>query len=69
MPTGHDLTASCGAPALRAVAVSQSDYVIFLLETTWLAVSVWVSEHGHLVGAVALAGLQRRQLTRETVRA
>lgn len=32
---------------------------MFLAETTWLALSIWVSDHGLLLGAVALTSLQR----------
>lgn len=43
---------------------------MFLVETTWLALTIWVSEHGPLLGAVALTGLQARAiLSRSSVRA
>ena len=35
---------------------------MFLVESTWLALSIWLNEHGMLLGAMALAGLQRRQV-------
>jgi hypothetical protein len=32
--------------------------VEFLLETTWLALTIWANEYGALVAAVMLVGVQ-----------
>lgn len=34
--------------------------MMFLMGSTWLAVNVWLSEHGALLAAVALAGVSWR---------
>ena len=36
----------------------------FLLASTWLALSIWVSEHGGLLSAVAVAGVAWRPVVR-----
>lgn len=33
---------------------------MFLVESTWLALSIWLTEHGMLLGAVALTAVQRQ---------
>jgi hypothetical protein len=34
---------------------------MFLVESTWLALSIWVGEHDMLLGAVALVAVQPAQ--------
>ena len=40
---------------------------MFLLESTWLALTVWASEYGPLLAAVALAGVQSADRHRTSV--
>ncbi len=36
----------------------QNPSVIFLLEATWLALNIWVTEHGAMIAAAALCAAQ-----------
>ncbi|WP_311346155.1 hypothetical protein [Blastococcus goldschmidtiae] len=34
--------------------------MMFLLESTWLALTIWANQHGALLAAVAASGVQAR---------
>lgn len=65
----HDIKPWSGAPYAGRRKATQSQRVMFLLETTWLALAVWAHEHGALLASATLAGVQWRTGGRSSINA